>query len=122
MNIPLGDIVDRLSIVKLKMERSDDKPQKEYEAFNGAFEENKAKHPQFNWDLFFDVAYKANGIVWDLESAIRTAQLDNDLTETGKRAILIRKVNGIRVGVRNIINSLTGEGYIEIKHKDHLSR
>ena len=122
MNISSGDIVDRLSIIKLKLERSDDKPNKEYEAFKRAFEEIKSKYPKFNWDFFLDIAYKANGVVWDLESDIRTAQLDHDLVETGKRAILIRKVNGIRVGIRNLINSVVGDGYIEIKHKDHISR
>jgi hypothetical protein len=122
MNVGSGDVVDRLSIVKLKMERTEDKPHQEYEAYNVAFNEIKIKYPQFNWDLFLDIAYRANGVVWDLESGIRTAQLDNDIVETGKRAIIIRKVNGVRIGVRNLINSITGDGFVEIKHKDHISR
>jgi hypothetical protein len=122
MNVGSGDIVDRLSILILKIERSDDKPQKEYEAYKTAFEETKLDYPQFNWDLFLDMAYRTNGIVWDLESAVRNALLDNDLQETGKRAILIRKVNGVRIGIKNLINNLVGDGFVEIKHKDHLSR
>lgn len=121
MNIGSGDVVDRLSIIMLKMERAE-KPQKEYEAFREAFQELKFKYPQFDWDLFLDLAHRTNGIVWDSESAIRTAQLDNDLVEAGKRAILIRKVNGVRGGIKNLINSLTGDGFTEIKHTDHLSR
>ena len=122
MNVGSGDVVDRLSIVKLKMERTEEKPHQEYQAYNIAFEEIKSKFPQFDWDLFLDIAYKANGVVWDLESAVRTAQIDNDLVEVGKRAIIIRKVNGVRIGVKNLINSIAGDGFVEIKHKDHLSR
>jgi hypothetical protein len=121
MNVGSGDVVDRLSIVILKMERAE-KPQEEYEAYKEAFEELKDRHPRFSWDLFLDLAHRTNGIVWDLESAIRQGQLDNDFVETGKRAILIRKVNGVRIGIKNLINNLTGEGFKEVKHADHISK
>ena len=58
MNVGSGDIVDRLSIVILKMERSD-KPEKEYTAYKEAFRDLKIKYPQYNWDLFLDLAHKA---------------------------------------------------------------
>jgi hypothetical protein len=122
MNIASGDILDRFSIVKLKMDRATEKPLQEYEAFEKAFKEVKVKYPQFDWDLFLDIAYRTNGLIWDLEGAIRNAQLDDNLMETGKRAIMIRKVNGIRVGIKNLANSLTGEGFVEVKNRDHLSQ
>jgi hypothetical protein len=121
MNVGSGDIVDRLSIVILKKERAEGNIQ-EYEAYKDALSDLKHKYPNLNWELFLDLSYKANGIVWDLESALRNAQLDNDPTEAGRRAILIRKVNGVRIGIKNLINSLTGEGFLEVKHIDHLSR
>ena len=120
MNISPGDIVDRLSILILKMERSEDKPIDEHSAFKLSFRELKEKYPVFDWDLLLDISYRANGLVWDLEGAIRNAQLDDNFIETGKRAIMCRKVNGIRVVAKNLVNSLTREGFQEIK-KSHLS-
>ena len=120
MNISPGDLLDRLSILKLKMERSEDKPEYEYGAYKTAFEVLRSKHSTLSWDLLLNLAYRANGIVWDLECAIRNSELDDNFIETGKRAIMVRKVNGIRVGIKNLINNLVGEGFQEIK-KEHLS-
>lgn len=121
MNIPAGDVLDRFSIVKLKAERTSIKTSEEYEAFKKGFEEIKSKYSQFDWDKFLDIAYRTNGVIWDLESAIRNAQLDDNLIESGKRAIWIRKINGIRVAVKNLVNELVGEGFVEVKHNDHIS-
>lgn len=120
MNISAGDVVDRLSILTLKTERSLEKPIQEHTSYMDEFIELRKKYPNIDWDLLLDLSYRANGIVWDLENAIRNSQLDDNFIETGKRAIMVRKVNGIRVGVKNLVNSLTGEGFMEIK-KDHLS-
>jgi hypothetical protein len=49
---------------------------------------------------------------------MRKGELDNDVAEVGRRAILIRKFNSIRVGVKNIVNALVHEGYQDVK-KDH---
>jgi len=32
------------------------------------------------------------------------------------------KVNGVRIGIKNLITNLIGDGFIEIKHNDHVSR
>ena len=120
MNISAGDLLDRLSILKLKMERSEDKPDYEYGSYKTAYEILRGSYPNLPWDLLLNLAYRANGIVWELESAIRNSELDDNFIETGKRAIKVRKINGIRVGIKNLVNSLTGEGFQEIK-KEHLS-
>ena len=122
MNVGAGDVVDRLGIVLLKMERTEKKPSQEHKAYCDAFNALEVKYPDFDWDLLLNLSYKVNGMVWDLESALRKGQLDNDLVETGKRAIMIRKINGIRVGIKNLINDLTGEGFMEVKHSDHISQ
>jgi len=122
MNVGAGDVVDRLGIVRLKMERFEGNSSLEYEAYKNTLDELKIKYPNLDWDLFFDLSYRVNGLVWDLESALRKGQLDNDLVETGKRAIMIRKINGVRVGIKNLINGLTGEGFMEVKNKDHISK
>jgi hypothetical protein len=120
MNVSPGDVLDRLSILKLKMERTEDKPTQEYESYTSAMREKSGEFPTLDWDLLLDLAYRANGLVWDLEGAIRNSQLDDNFVEAGKRAIMVRKVNGIRVGLKNLVNSLTGEGFLEVK-KHHLS-
>jgi len=120
MNVSPGDVLDRLSILKLKIERSEDKPTSEYNSYKISYEILRGSHSNLPWDLLFDLAYRANGIVWDLESAIRNSQLDDNFVEAGKRAIMVRKINGIRVSVKNLVNNLTGEGFQEIK-KEHLS-
>jgi len=122
MNIGSGDVVDRLSILLLKCERAEEKPIEEHGLYMEEYINLRNTYSNFDWDLFLEIAQRVNGIIWDLESALRSAQLDNDPTEVGKRAILIRKINGVRVGIKNLINSLTGQGFKEVKHKDHLSR
>lgn len=61
-----------------------------------------------------------NDGIWLLESAVRQGKLDNDSEEVGKRAIEIRNWNKKRIDIKNRINALTGEGFIEGK-SDHLS-
>lgn len=117
----VGDIIDRWSIAKLKAERiGSEENKKEFEAFNIAIKEVKTCYPILNWERFKGMLVSANSYIWDLESDIRKAMLDNDLMEVGRRAILIRKFNSLRVEIKNVINELTHEGFIDVK-KDHIS-
>jgi hypothetical protein len=77
-------------------------------------------HPEIDWWNIISEIYACNKAIWNLESVIRLAKIDHDLNEIGLRTIQIREFNKQRVGVKNSINKLFGEGYPEQK-KDHAS-
>jgi hypothetical protein len=57
-----------------------------------------------------------NGMIWDLESDIRKGREGElGLEEVGRRAIKIREFNKIRVGYKNDVVEVFGEGYKDIK-------
>jgi len=113
-----GDILDRGSIAKLKSERI--QVTEEWEAFSVEIEILIDNHPDVPIKNLFDLLYKINAMIWDLESDLRKGKLDGALTEVGLRAISIREHNNLRVQVKNIANFLTKEGFQDIK-KDHIS-
>jgi len=122
MNMSVGDILDRYSIVLLKIEHNPKSPYHDLE--RTALQEEMCKlkvlYPNVDLDLFLNYCKEINGNIWDLESDIRQGALDNDLPEVGRRAIMIRKINGLRVGFKNLITKLLNNGFHETK-TDHLS-
>ena len=93
----------------------------------------KAKYPNIPLDLFSEEMYKINSFIWVLEAALKSGKehlpnphyLDDEinissLAPIGKNSILIRNINTFRVGLKNIINKMTGEGFQDHKSK-HLS-
>lgn len=122
MRYPLDELIDKKSIIRLKIERIDSQEKnrlkKEYQDYNQAIEEYISegvcsKEQVIDW---YKRLYKANGNTWDLESKIRKGQIgDLSLEEVGKTAINIRKSNGVRVGIKSEIVEITGIGYKDIK-------
>ena len=110
MKTSIGDIADRYSICKLKSERlsldlSEEINQLQNEILN------YKDIPKYVGDL-----YEINGLIWDLESDIRKGNEEIlGLEEIGRRALKIRDYNNIRVGIKNKINSMYNEGFIEVK-------
>jgi hypothetical protein len=113
-----GDILDRYSIAQLKAERIGSN--EEYEYFKIGFDELKARF-NHNWEQWAEQFYLINSYIWDLEADMRKGFLDNNIEEVGRRAILIRKFNALRVNFKNIVNNIVNEGIQDIKH-DHLSQ
>jgi hypothetical protein len=114
-----GDIVDRWAIAKLKAERiGADESKKEFLWFCEGINELKNKYSAIDWDAYGRDILDIHARIWDLESGIRQGKLNNDLTEVGRRAILIRDWNKKRVALKNEINLKTGEGFQDVK-KDH---
>ena len=110
MEMPIGDIIDRYSICKLKAERLSIDNTTEMSCLWKEIEQ----HP----DVFeyVDKLYDINGKIWDLEADIRQGNEEIlGLEEVGRRAIKIRNFNGIRVQYKNEINSKLNQGFIEIK-------
>lgn len=116
-----ADILDRASIAFLKYDRIGEPDNiKEWEFFQPEIKELSKQYPDLQIDLFFELLLKINKMIWALESDLRQGKLDGVLSEVGRRAIEIREHNNLRVQVKNIINSLTKQGFLDIK-KDHIS-
>ena len=129
-----SDILDRLSIAKLKSERiGTDENHREYLAFMTAFSKIKEKYPEFDWDQAYKMMTMINSTMWFLEAELKSGKdclpnshyLDDDvnipkLALIGKNSILIRNINGLRVQFKNFINSSLKEGFIDSK-QHHLS-
>lgn len=117
-----GDVLDRYSISFLKMEKIDEQASKDEHAWlSECLQELTEKYPDYDWHQFADYIYKINGFIWDLEAELRQGQIDGNLEECGKRAIMIRKFNSLRVGFKNIVNKIVGEGVQDIK-QNHVSQ
>jgi hypothetical protein len=69
-----------------------------------------------NIDRYIEKLIEINGKIWDLESDIRKGkEKELGLEEVGRRAIEIRGFNKIRVGYKNEMVNLYGEGFEDIK-------
>jgi hypothetical protein len=109
MEMSLGEIADRYSIIKLKSERTDVDCKEEF---------NTLKN-ELNGDeiyAYVDQLYEVNGRIWDLESDIRKGKEGElGLEEVGRRAIMIRDFNKERINIKNTINTIYKTGFIEKK-------
>lgn len=137
MKMSPGEIIDRYSILKLKLERLPRKDKsgnstrkiirKEFKEYEKAIEEFKKEGIKIK-SSWVNKLYKINGKIWDLEADIRQGKEGLlGLEEVGKRAIMMREINKERVATKNLINQECGIGYQEIKinhatAKDYLRR
>lgn len=116
MERPLPEIIDRMSILKLKIERIGElhlnHELKEYEKALFDFQRRGIRiDPSWSEEL-----YEINGTIWDLESDIRRGkEKELGLEEVGRRAIAIRELNKKRVSVKNKIVEETGIGFKDVK-------
>ena len=123
MRYPLDELLDKRSIIQLKIERIDDDKEKdrlkrEFKDYSEAIIDyvNEGICNMQQVKTWHQELYEANGKTWDLEARIRRGQIgDLSLEEIGKTAIAIRESNGIRVGIKSKIVQTTGTGYEDIK-------
>ena len=115
---PLPELLDRMSICKLKMERIGE-PQcfEEFQFLRDGVEEYNFSGS----DYYFKLLYEVNTKIWNLESDIRRG-LDNKLKfeDIGKRAIEIREINKIRITIKNELVRESKSGFKDIK-MNHIS-
>ena len=122
MEVSVGDLCDRLSILRikeLKQKGGDFSLEKEeYErGLNDFFDSSKGMSTQNEVLAFLVILGTLNGLIWNREGDIRQGKEGGlGLEEVGKRAVQIRDINEIRVLVKNLLNNLTGTGFTEIKH------
>ena len=134
MERDVGDILDRWSIAKLKAERiGNDENIKERDAFDKEMKRIGDRYADFDWQQISKLMYDINDFIWQLEAGLKSGKeslqnphyiLDKSnkdaLANIGTTTILIRNFNHLRVGFKNIINTLVGTGFQDIK-MNHLS-
>ncbi len=127
MEMPLSDIIDKKSIIQLKIERvGESHLKKELEKFEKALKEFEAQEIKIN-PVWLEQLYRINGKIWDLEWEVRKVVNSPKVweeaekmgfEELGRRAILVENFMKERIGVKNKIIAETGSGFQE-KKIDH---
>jgi hypothetical protein len=123
MRYPLDELLDKRSIIQLKIERGNnsvdkERLRKEYQDYTQAIDEFIADEicTREQIETWHSELYEANEKTWNLEDNIRKGQTGHlSLEEVGRTALAIRESNGIRVGIKAKVVSTTGIGYREIK-------
>jgi hypothetical protein len=123
MRYPLDELLDKRSIVQLKIERIDDNEERkklvrEFSDYTFGIAEYISEKicTKEQVEEWHQKLYEANGKVWDLETNIRKGQIGNmSLEEVGRTAIKIREANGVRVRIKGEIVGKSGIGYKDIK-------
>ena len=120
MEYPISEIVDRLSIVWLKVHRiGGEQFDEECRRLESAKAEYESR-TKLNFEKEFLLLHEVNGKIWDLEADIRQGKEDKlGLEEVGRRALLIRGFNKFRIEIKNRVAAMAG-GFEEVK-KDHAS-
>ena len=125
MEYPLSEIVDRLSILMLKVERL---PSNEHSpALNNEVHRFEDAVRLFGYSVdpnriarWIADQKEINGRIWDLEAAIRQGKGGElGLEEVGRRALAMRELNKERIRRKNLIAAEMRE-FQEIKI-DHAS-
>lgn len=131
MEISIGDMIDRFTILNLKLIHSKTKKdRKKYEEeINGyaaaikAFVQSR-RHTDDAMRIINKTKkdlFAVNELIWKLESDIRLGKEKKlGLKEVGKRALKIRNFNKIRIRIKNRLNLIYRSGYAE-KKIDHAS-
>ena len=128
MRYPLDELLDKRSIILLKIDKIKDEELKErlWKEFSDYtiaiweyIKEGFCKIEQI--EEWHKELYEANGKIWELETDLRKGkEMELGFEEIGKRAIQIRNFNGIRVAIKSKVAEITGAGYKNIK-VDHAS-
>lgn len=120
VEISNGELLDKISILELKMLRIEDKAklvniQKEFYALNplvvNLFENNESKLQNHYLELA-----KLNGQLWDIENWIRDCESRKEFGEEFiQLARSVYTVNDKRSEIKKIINFITGSELVEEK-------
>ena len=122
MRINPAEIIDRMSIVKLKIERiGDSELLKEMNALKQALKEFKQENIKIK-EEWIEELYEINKEEWDLLEKINEERKKEKLNyeKFTKLYLEIEKMNKKRAEAKNKIVEETGKGFTEIK-KNHPS-
>ena len=113
MIYPLPDLLDRISILELKVERIGEQTCIDEHNFLINALKDYTLH---NANDYIKRLKEVNSNIWNLEADIRACKEEElGLEEVGRRAIQIRKLNKIRIGIKNEIVDQTNSGFKDIK-------
>jgi len=120
MRYPLDELLDKKSIIQLKLERigKSEELKKEYDDYAEAIEEYVQENicTSKQVDSWYKRLYEINGKIWDLEALLRQGKEGKlGLEEVGRRAIEIRNNNAVRVAIKNEVVQTIGIGYKNLK-------
>lgn len=119
MEYPISEILDRYSIALLKKERLQIDNDQELSDLSAEIDNYRKINTVV--DGYITNLKEINGKIWDLEFDIRKGKEGElGLEEVGRRALLIRENNKIRVGYKNDIVEIFNVGYKDIK-MNHVS-
>jgi hypothetical protein len=121
MEISPAEIIDRISIVRLKIERIRlPELNKEFQALKNALEDFKKKGILMK-EEWTEELYRINKEEWDLlEQMNNERKKGNNYEKIGRIYLQTEEVNKRRAEAKNRIIEETGEGFKEIK-KNHPS-
>ena len=116
MQIPLGDLADRLTICMRKIRLqvnsvTKDEIENILSSIEEIFDTLSQEHKR---EFFSDLCTLAdlNYQIWHLEFHLRTAEeTDIDDAEAGRKSKKIRKLNDQRNGIKSKINEYSNTGY-----------
>lgn len=117
---PLAELIDRLAIVKLKIEYVKEEEKsifvKEYEHYENGLEYYETVIGERIDKKFHTDLYDVNQQIWNLEGALRRGELDHiDRREIGDLAIQIRDQNRLRMKIKTEIVDRYGYGFRDPK-------
>ena len=117
IKISNGELLDRISILELKMLRVED-PAKSAVVKREFYELNPKCVSLFTTNdsslqvLYLELA-RINGILWDLENEVRDVKIkDKKFINASKK---IFQLNQTRNQIKNDINVITGSDYLDVK-------
>jgi len=110
METPISEVADRFSILRLKSERTSLDIKDEIAIYLTALDR------YHDIGKYVNKLYEINGKIWDLEADLRKGKESKlGLEEIGRRAIAIRDLNNVRVGIKNEIVAEYSQGFAEKK-------
>lgn len=117
MEIQPADLMDKMSILKLKIEKTGDSHlKKEYEEYKKALEEFQKQGVEIDPEWLLEL-YLANKEQWDIYSELNFEKNEEeiDYERIGRLYIAVEKSNKKRVAIKNEIVNVSGKGFRDIK-------
>lgn len=120
MRVNPAEIIDRMSIVKLKIEKlKNQELNKEMDALKEALEEYKKEGVEIK-NEWFEELYEINELMWDLlDKVLEEKKKENlDYEKFGRLYVEIDSLNDKRSKIKNKIIEETKKGFREIRKRD----
>lgn len=120
-----GEVIDKISILRIKMDQIDDPTKKENVKKELATLEEQAsdllKEVESTYLETYLKLYATNRVLWSVEDELRELEIKNDFGETFiQRAREVYTLNDKRSILKKEINLVTGSRLLEEKSYKHL--